>query len=198
MWRWPVPVVPSVSCAGASGSSGGVLSFISWPVKFKGHCGICTHLNLVEISATLCRAYFRTEISLGCKFHLISFVLVLDRNDENSQKYDFLFVQLIKIENFLCIEIHENTCWEKIDKLLLWNAKHSLSVELWCSCLCKHYETVRNGTFSFRNPKTALTRPLLWHFLPASLGCHIPSLGTPTVSCWDSQRNYKGNRASLM
>lgn len=34
-------------------------------------------------------------------------------------------------------------------------------LELWCSFLCKHYETVRNGTFSFRSPKTAVTQPLL-------------------------------------
>lgn len=34
-------------------------------------------------------------------------------------------------------------------------------LELWCSCLCKHYETIRDGTFIFRNPKTALIQPFL-------------------------------------
>lgn len=34
-------------------------------------------------------------------------------------KIGLLLDELIKIENFLCIENCENTCWAKMDKLLL-------------------------------------------------------------------------------
>lgn len=60
-----------------------------WPAKFKEHCGICIDLNLIETSATFCRAYFRTEISLGCKFYLISLVLVLNRCGERAKNRTF-------------------------------------------------------------------------------------------------------------